>query len=482
VTGLPVTERPLTLPRAARRESRSRAAGQLRRHWPLLVLLAAAAALRALALVAVYPGIWFSDTNSYVRPAVTGTLSVVRVVGYSLVVAPFWHARSAAALIVLQHVLGLAIVVALYALLIRRGVPRGFALLAVVPAALDAYVVDSEHMIMAETVFHAVLVAVLVLLLWRERPGLPATAVAGLLLGYAAVLRSVALPFVALFVAYLVLRGVGVRRVVAFLAGWAAVAGAYVALFDAQHHHLGFTQFSGRFLYGQVAPFADCAKLAGLPRSERFLCPVASRPLSRNGYLWNARSPVHRLPDARDPLVGDFAKRVIAAQPLEYLRLVATSFAHYFVPGHWIGGNDYPVSAWQFPSDPSRWGYPGYRGPIRPSNPQRPTNTGPGRYIRRMARHPHTNATASGILHDYQRFAYSSGQVLLPCLGVVLAGLLVRRGSRRLRLDAALIAGMALTALLVVAALSVFDYRYALGATILLPAAAALAGTTLRTA
>jgi hypothetical protein len=96
-----------------------------------------------------------------------------------------------------------------------------------------------------------------------------------------------------------------------------------------------------------------------------------------------------------------------------------------------------------------------------------------------MVSRPRTNVTASRILHAYQRFAYSSGQVLTPCLLVVIVALALRQGARRLRLDAALLAAAALTALLIASALSIFDYRYGFGAAILLPAAAALAGTSL---
>jgi hypothetical protein len=105
------------------------------------------------------------------------------------------------------------------------------------------------------------------------------------------------------------------------------------------------------------------------------------------------------------------------------------------------------------------------------------TSIDPGRYINAFAGPPHTDAAASRVLHAYQEVAYSSGQVLTPCLVVVLFALVTRRGRRRLRLDAALLAGAALTLLVVASALSLFDYRYGLGATILLPAAAALAGT-----
>jgi hypothetical protein len=449
-----------------------------RRRAPLGALLTVGAILRLLALVAVYPGIWFSDSNNYVRAAATGTLSVQRVSGYALFVAPFWRLGSVAALIVAQHLLGLGIVAVLYALLVRRGVSPWLAALAAAPAALDAYLIDIEHMVMSETVFHAALVGGVALLLWPDRPGLPAAAGAGGVLGYAAVVRSVALPLVAVIAVYLLVRGVGWRPLAAFLGGWVVVAGAYAVLFDAQHGHLGFTGYGGHFLYAQVAPFADCAQLGRVPAAERRLCPDPRHRLTRNGYLWGPRTPIHGLGAGADGRIRDFAMRVIRRDPFAYGRLVAGSLAHYFEPGHHVGRNDYPYAVWRFPTEPASAAYPGYRGPIRPAATGR-RSIDPGRYIGAFAGPPRTDATASRLLHAYQRVAYSSGQVLTPCLLLVLVALAAGRGRRRLRCDAALLAAAALTLLIVASALSLFDYRYALGATILLPAAAAFAATAL---
>jgi hypothetical protein len=449
-----------------------------RRHAGLAALLAVGAILRLLAVVAVYPGIWFSDTNNYVKTAATGTLSVERVSGYALFVAPFWRLGSVAALIVAQHLVGLGIVVLLYALLVRRGVPTWLAALAVAPAALDAYLIDIEHMVMAETVFHAALAGGVTLLLWPDRPGPSAAAAAGAALGYAAVVRSVALPLVAVVVVYLLVRRVGWRPIAAFLDGWVVVAGAYAALFDVQHGHFGFTRYGGHFLYAQVAPFANCALLRSVPPAERRLCPDPRHRLTRNGYLWGRRAPVHRLGPGADGRIRDFALRVINRQPLAYARLVGGSLVHYLEPGHHVGRDDYPFMVWRFPTDPAHWGYPGYRGPIRPAAPGR-SSIDPGRYIGAFAGRPRTDATVSRVLHAYQRVAYSSGQVLTPCLLLVVIALAARRGRRRLRLDAALLAAAALALLVFASALSLFDYRYGLGATILLPAAAAFAATAM---
>jgi hypothetical protein len=479
-----MTEAQATEPRIALPgtiDSRARAfAGLLRRHLALVLLLVSAATLRVIALVAVYPGIWFSDTNSYLQVATTGRLSVERVQGYALIVVPFLHLGSAAALIIVQHLLGLAIVVVLYALLLRRGVPKLIALLAVIPAALDAYLVALEHMIMSETVFHAAVVGAVGLLLWRERLGLVQAGAGGLLLGYAGIVRSVAVPFVALFLAYLLVRRVGLYRVLAFSIGWALVIGGYLTMFKIQHGEFAFTRWEGRFLYAKVAPFAKCEELRDLPSDERAFCPDPNRKYSSNGYLWGKGSPIHRVPLSEDARIRDFAMRVIRHEPLTYLKVVARDTLHYFEPAHRTGKNDYSDTAWQFPSDPRHWKYPGYRGPIREGTRDRLHDIDPSQYINGMVGQPHTNVPASRFLYYYQRFFYTSGQVLAACLFLVLLALFRRPpGGFRLFLDATVLASSALTALIVASTLSIFDFRYGLVAVILLPVAGALAGAAL---
>lgn len=453
------------------------------RHWPLLVLLALAVAIRVLAVVAIYPGIWFSDGNSYVDTAATGQLSADRVTGYALVVAVFYRLGSAGALIVAQHVLGLVTVLTLYALSVRRGVPRALAVLGVVPVALDGYLVVVEHTIMSETVFHATLAGGLAVLLWRERPGAASALAAGLLFGYAAVVRSVGMPFALVVPVYLLVRRVGWRPVAAFGIGWLVLPLAYTTLNAVQHGSFGFTESSGRFLYARTAPFADCARLGAMPADERALCPNPARPMTTNWYLWGPRSPIRRLPRSADPRLRRFARRVILHQPRDYAKVVLGGVLHYFRPGHPIGANDYPVSVWQFPSDPRHWGYPGYRGPIRPGDPvrqRRHPQTEPSVHVARMAAGaPRLDVRASAFLHGYQRVVYGYGPMLAVCLLVVIASLVARRGAARLRLDAALIAALALVAVVESQALSVFSYRYGLIMSVLLPVAAAMAATAL---
>lgn len=463
---------------AARRSRRW--IGVLRRHWGLVALVLAGSALRVAAVVAIGPGIWFSDSNVYVASAATGTLSPTRSVGYSLLVTPFWHLHSATGLIVTQHLLGIALVVGLYALLVHRGAPRWLALLGVVPAALDLYLVLVEHTIMAETVFHVSILGAIALLIYRERPGPWAVVAAGTLLGYAGIVRSVGVPMFAAFALFLLVRRVGWRRVALFFAAVAAVTAGYATVFKVQHGTFALSGSSGRFLYGKVAPFADCAKLGDLSAQERALCPDSENRLTPNAYVWGNKSPIHGLRDQE--LARAFAVRVIRRQPADYAGVVAGGFLHYFRPGHVIGRDDYPVQAWQFPSDPSRWRYPGYRGPIReglPGRQQRHPISEPNRYVDAMAGPYRVNAAASGVLHWLQLHVYTPGPLFAVCVLLVLAALLMRAGDARLRADAALPCAAALAALLVSQALSVFSYRYGLGLIILLPVAGALAATAL---
>jgi hypothetical protein len=278
---------------------------------------------------------------------------------------------------------------------------------------------------------------------------------------------------------YVLARGLGWRGLVAFAAPWVLVTAGYAALFDAQHGRFALNEYGSRYLYARVAPLADCARLAGLPANERFLCASAHAPVTTQGYLWGKNSPIHGVPHSADGRIRDFALRVIRDKPLAYARVIAGDVAHYFEPGHRVGRNDYDPAPWEFPTDPARAVFPDFRGPIRQAEPQRGKLITPDRHVGAMAGRPRTNATASRLLRRYQRFAYTSGQILAVCVLLVLAALGLRRGALRLRLDAALLAAATLTALIVAGALSLFSYRYGLTAVILLPPAGALAGAAL---
>jgi len=102
--------------------------------------------------------------------------------------------------------------VALYAVLLRRGVPRWLAALAAAPVLLDAYELQIEQTIMPDVWFEAFIVAGLVTLLWRPRPGLRATVAGGLLLGLSAPVAQVGQILIVPALLYVLIAAGGWRR------------------------------------------------------------------------------------------------------------------------------------------------------------------------------------------------------------------------------------------------------------------------------
>ena len=150
-------------PRAARLAARS-----LRRHWLLAVLLAAGLVLRILVQIAYRPALFYIDSIKYLFGAYPGDDPP----GYQLVLRPFLAVANPGTVAAVQHLLGLGMAVALYALLLRKGSPRWLAALATAPVLLDGYQLQMEQTVMPDVLFEALMVAGLVVLLWRPRPQL----------------------------------------------------------------------------------------------------------------------------------------------------------------------------------------------------------------------------------------------------------------------------------------------------------------------
>ncbi|MBO0808935.1 MAG: hypothetical protein J2P32_11620, partial [Actinobacteria bacterium] len=172
-------------------------------HWPFAAVLAGAAALRAVVMLGYPPAMWFPDSYSYVAAALEHALSTTRPGGYPAFLALLAPLHSFAVVTAVQHLLGLAIGAACYALLRRRGLPGWAAVLAAVPVLYDAYQVQVEQQVMADVLFMALLTAAVVALLWRGRVGVPAAAAAGALTGLAVLVRSAGLPLLVVAAAWL---------------------------------------------------------------------------------------------------------------------------------------------------------------------------------------------------------------------------------------------------------------------------------------
>lgn len=470
-----------------------------RAHWPLLVVVTAGAALRVLITIAYRPAmVFFQDSFDYLGDAQHLRPGVIRPLGYPLFLRAISLVGDLSAVPLVQHLLGLAAGVLLYAVLRRLGVRPWVATLGAAPLLLDGYQVYLEHFVMAETLFEALVVAGVALLLWREVPGAGACAGAGALLAAAGLTRTAGLPLLVPALAFLAARRVGVLRLGCATAACLVVLGSYAVWFRTTHGDVALEAYSGYFLAGRVEPFADCADLT-LTDAERPLCdarPPAERP-SADWYVWNPDSPLRRLDGAavnRNDVASGFARRVIRHQPGDYLRTVAGDTARYLSPGRTTALRSFPVAAWQFRTEfsPVPW-----RPVAPPPDPYAAGWTSPGSSVSNgvtVAAHgfglaevrPAFVRPAATALARYQRHGYTPGPVLAACLLLgLLAGAGRRRGSgqlraRQLRLRHAglLCAAAGVVLLLGPAATSVFDYRYILPALAVVPAAGAL-GLTL---
>ena len=434
----------------------------LRRHWPVLVVLGAGAALRLIVMVAYTPFFWFTDTVRYLRYADLGQPDEIRPWGYSGFLRVTQSFLSQQGVVALQHLLVLALAALLYAFLVRRGVGRVVAALALVPLCLSPLVVNIEHHLLSDWLFMVLFTAAAVLLVWWDGPPpLWACALAGLVLACAIVTRQVALLLVLPLVAYLLLRGARPVRLAAFLLPAAIPVIAYLGWMHATYGVYSFSTWSGKMLYARVAPIARCERLGNLTAEQRQLCDPRA-PERRPGpgfYLWTGGTgPARALPDG---VVLSFARRVVTHQPVDYARSVARQTAEIFYPGRDQRPGEACVAYWEYP-DPLPGGC---------------RTDSVGTKIWREHPFKAQRPLADG-LSTYQQLDAAAGPTFLVCVIVVLAALL-RRGARRLRLDALLFAAFGLGLTIAAFATAEFSYRYTVPLYATVPIAAALALTGL---
>jgi hypothetical protein len=479
----------------------SAAAGIAARHWLLLLLLAAGAALRVVAFLAYRPALLSSP--EYITSSQALQPGVIHPVGYPAFLRALQLEYGLAIVPFVQHVFGLVLAVLLYALLLRLGVRRWLAALAAAPVLLDAYQLSIEQHVTPEALFELFLVAGLGLLLWRPQPSLAFAAVAGLLFAAAALTRTIGVLVIVPALLTLVFLRARRRRTLALVCAFAAPLVAYVAWFDSFHGQFALTGSTGRFLYGRVVPFAECEGLS-LPAYERVLCPkqpVGQRP-PVNDFLWGEHSQFNQVeppPGATSSgTAGDFAKRVIVHQPFEYTRAVGSDMLRAFAPTRTTAPGEFGPPPWQF-----HIGYPiFFRGSIcsRQATMEARSQKLVGaavaarrehgcayrrwianRTIRFHGDERRVNRTLASFLHGYQRFGYTPGPLLAAGLfvGLVAACGLGRARRSGLRTAAFLFSTVAVAVCLGSVVLTVFSWRYQVPQLVLLPPALVLGLTAL---
>ncbi len=461
-----------------------------RRHWLMTALLLAGLVLRILAQVAYRPALLYIDTLKYLYNAWPGTDPL----GYKGILKAILLAGNLQVVTAVQHLVGLAMGVAIYAVLLRRGVPRWLAALAAAPVLLDAYELQTEQSIMPDVWFSALLLAGLVLLLWRPRPAPWAIALAGIALGLSVTVAQVGEFLVLPAAFYAAISAGGWRRAaggaVLMCVTFALPILAYMSISDVVSGHFWLSRSGETTLYGRVAEAADCATLK-VPSYERALCPTAQqKALGPDGLDHAPSSPLtlYVAPPgmSQTAIVSAFTQAVLAQQPLRVLSATATDAARLFEVTRVTSPGDTPISRWQFQT-----GYPSYENYIRTSRdgviilglkvqnpppdyiyqPLAPSLGGKAAVIRPLA----------AFLRSYQLDGgYTPGPFYLAATLLGLAGTvsLIGRGQRR-RPDRDLAFACCLffttaAVILLASDITEFSWRYQLPAIVTLPPAGAL--------
>jgi len=451
-----------TTPGLAR--ARSLAARVWSGHRLFILVLAPAVLLRVDAELGYRWQSWFNDSFVYLAHTISFSLDPTRVSGYSLwlrILEPF---HSYALITILQHLEGLSVGVMVYALARHRfGARAWIAALAAVPVLYDGFEIQLEHLIMADTPFLFVVMLATTLLLWNPAgPSTRVSAVIGLLLGLAAVLRSIGLPLVAIFGVYMIIRRIGWRKVAATVVVCLIPVFGYAGVFYLEHGQFAMSNATGVFLYSRVMTFADCS-VVHPPAYELELCSTV--PPDKRGidqaYIWTSTrdTPLDRFPPpVFNPVTNrygeDFAIRAIEAQPLGYLKAVVHDTVMAFgwkrivfpqaatYDEYLFGRHSLPIPSWDRVNLGKYHTYASF-------------------YVRGNPVTDVVNPYAS-IIRVYQEYVWLPGTVYCLILLAGLGGIVL--AWRRLGGEALLPWAISFAMILVPAATAEFDYRYVLPA------------------
>jgi hypothetical protein len=479
-----------TAPRAGRGLWAGNQAGSLlQRHWIFAGLLAAGLGLRVVTQIAYRPALFYIDSYKYL----TGT-NGYDPEGYRFFLAPILWVGNLAVVPAVQHVLGLAMGLAIYVVLIRRGAPRWAAALAAAPILLDAYQLQMEQTIMPDVLFEALIVGGLTILLWTPRPSLARILAGAFVLGLAADVRQVGELLIIPAAVFAVLAGRGGWRRARYL-GLAVLCGAvpmltYMTISGATGDGFRLATRGNDVLYGRAAMVADCATLQ-LPAYEAPLCPTPAQAAQGiDELLNNDKDPyAHYQPPAgrtREQVAGDFVRRVAIHQPLAIPLSVLRDADRLFALTRDGVDTITPISRWQF--QPTYATFP--PGVTLPFVAKQGQIYGGG--------DPMTIRPLATFLRDYQLYGgYTPGPLLAAMTALGAAGSLLVFGRRRRRQQTAtaqpqlatnddrmlaagtLLAMLAAVAVVLGSDVFEFSWRYQLPALVTLPLAGVLGGTLL---
>jgi hypothetical protein len=296
-----------------------------RRHWLATAALTAGVVLRVIVMAGFGPAALFKlDTYDYLWDAAHLQPNPVNPSGYAVFLWLLKPFHSLMLIAGLQHVMGLAIAVMIYAILRSWRAGPWLATAAAAPVLFDPAQLLLEQYVMADILAMFLMMTGFAVLLTRRFPGTARAVTGTLLLGLSAVVRPATLVLIGLVACYLLVRRTGWRTAAAAVAAGLLPVAGYVAWFASVSGNVGLTSSDGLFLWSRTMSFANCAVIKP-PADLRDLCPgrqpyslvhanLATRMLPRQ-YLWDHRAwlwlPAGTKITARSIVAADRASRVL---------------------------------------------------------------------------------------------------------------------------------------------------------------------------
>lgn len=441
----------------------------INKHKLFSVLFLAGIILRVLALLTYRNGIFYQgDSYYYLKAAKTLSPVSFHPLGYSLMLRTLSIFGNLSIVPIVQHLMGLTAAFLIYKLLLRLGINNWIAALGAAPLLLDGYLINSESMIMPETLIEFLFILSLFILFWNKQPNKRHVILTGLFAAFAAITRSdggiVILPLLIyvflnarLYLKQSIKSSIKVTSIL--LTAFILPVLAYCLYHSLVDGNFTIDNKGPLFLYSRLSPLANCSLLNPKPDLKK-LCDSTTPVNSRHGatwFLWSYNSPLqktynnlsYKVPEK--PLLA-FDIQILKEQWPTYLKSVIYETVRYFKPSRSPSYQDDPTSAMQFPTRADWSGniYLAYDS-FKPLT---------GAIESRITPQKLANEKIAKFLHAYQRFGYLPGLLLAIDLIVGLFAII------RIRNRTCFIGGvfivLGMLVLTVSSAAASLNYRYLL--------------------
>jgi len=116
-------------PEESRASRLTRFTGSVAAHWQFAIVVAVAVVMRIIVILGYPPILWFDDSYNYIYDAFTHRPDVIRTNGYPFFLQLLLPLHSAYPIGLVQAAMGVAMGIVIYALLRRRGLEDGIAVI-----------------------------------------------------------------------------------------------------------------------------------------------------------------------------------------------------------------------------------------------------------------------------------------------------------------------------------------------------------------